>query len=480
VVSGFGGYSYGTVNLANPADSTKHLRWYAPPPYTYIPSGFTIAGNIAHMVDIDINAESGSEVYQDGLIYGRGVWNPTTNDFDYTFTQLPVPCVDSYTCADAKIAASADGQTLYITALTNLVGSTPLSDSSYSIAWSKSSDGGLTWSDPVAIQLDGPYGIDGIKNAYSEYFIENFFVGPPYPSRDEIPYTTAFDHSTTVDKWGNLHIGVAVGYAPGGYSISTGVDSLINVFDIYTCDEGTTWFAVKLGALKTFRGTWATYTSDNRVYASRNKAGDKVFFTYNDTRVDGEANNQNPNVLARGFDLIYYKLTSVAGVDEPSNVTWLSDIMNEAYWQCAAPIVFTDNNKYTIPIAVQWFTDAASSSTFKYIPDFSYVDSDFNVNTGNAPCWVGMKENEKDPGYLTVYPVPVKDLATISLTVKQNANVTITVNDLLGKQVMTVNIGVMPAGKQEFTLDASRLKSGIYFVTVVVDGESFTQKMVVE
>jgi hypothetical protein len=59
VVNGFGGYSHGTANLANPADTTKHLRWYAPPPYTYLPSGFTIAGDIAHMVDIDINAESG-------------------------------------------------------------------------------------------------------------------------------------------------------------------------------------------------------------------------------------------------------------------------------------------------------------------------------------------------------------------------------------------------------------------------------------
>ena len=430
------------------------------------------------MVDIDINAESGSEIYQDAVIYGRGIWNNTSHEFEYTYTTLDFPCVDSYTCADVKIAASPDGQTVWISALTNLPGSTHLSDSSYFPVVRRSTDGGLTWNDPFSIQLDGLEGIDGIKDAYSDYFIEqNFGPGTDW---NTIPYTTAFDHSISVDMWGNLHIGVAVGYAPGGYSISTGIDSLINVFDVFTCDKGFTWNAVKLGALKTFRGTWATYTSDNRVYSSRNKMGDKMFFTYNDTRVDGEVNNQNPNVLARGVDMRSNKITSVNGVDEPNNVTWLSDIMNEAYWQCAAPIVFTDNNQYTIPIAVQWFTDAASSSTFKYLPNFSYSNYDFNISSDLCYWPVGIEEKESDLSQVVVYPIPVKDLATISLNLIQNACVVITVNNLLGKKVMSVSKGVIPAGKQEVTLDASRLISGIYFVTVFVNGERHTQKMVVE
>lgn len=479
VVNGFGGYSHGTANLVNPADTTKHLRWYAPPPYTYLPSGFTIAGDIAHMVDIEINAESGQEIYQNGLIYGRGVWNPASHDFDYTFTRQELPTAGSYACADAKIAASLDGNIIWITAIANLAGSTPLNDSSYSIVCMCSHDGGYTWSLPYAIQLDGPDGIDGIKNAYSDYFIEHFFAGPPYPDRDQIPYTTAFDHSITVDGYGNLHVGVVVGYAPGGYSIATGVDSLINVFDIYTCDQGWRWYAVKLGALKTFRGTWGAITSDNRVYTSRDKMAEKLFFTYNDTRVDGEINNQNPDVMARGFSMLTNRITSVQSSDEPNNVTWLCEIMNEAYFQCSAPFVFDNDDGYTIPIAVQWFPDAQSSPTFKYIPDFSFSFGDFTVDVENPYCWVNIEENQ-DPesDSVAVYPVPVNDFATISLNLNQIAHVLITVKNAPGQQVLSVDKGVMPAGKQEFILDASRLDSGIYFLTVRVNEKWYTRKLI--
>ncbi len=385
VVSGFGGYCFGTANLVNHADTNKNLRWYSPPPYTYIPDGFAVTHTgVAHMVDADCNVESGSIVYQDSVIYGRGVWNNTTKDFNYTFRTISFPTMGMHNLADNKIAASEDGQTVWMTALGNMVGATPLIDSTFFPIVRKSTDGGLTWSAPQAIQLDGPNGIAAIKNHYSDYFISTLFT-PPLPTRDAIPYTTAFDHSISVDKWGNLHIGVAVGYSPGGYSISSGVDSLINVYDIYTINGGYSWQGVFLGTLKTFRGTWATYVSDNRVYTSRNKAGDKMFFTWNDTHIDGETNNQNPDVFARGFDLITNKLTTPDIGADASNVTFLCDITQEAYFQCASPIVFTDNNKFTIPIVTQWFSDGAGSTQFKYIPDFSYVEADFTIPINSTP-----------------------------------------------------------------------------------------------
>jgi len=480
VASGFGGYTLGRINLVDHADTTKNLVWYAPPPTTYIPDGYWVSNNngLAHMVDggYDVIASA----YVGGITYGRGVWNVATKDFDYTYSVINVPTVDNQGLADVKVAASNDGQKVWISALGQLVGSTPLVDSSYAPIVMKSTDGGLTWSDPVQIQLDGPNGLAGIKNHFSDYFIQNFFVGPPFPTRDEIPYTTAFDHSISVDKWGNLHIGCVVGYAPGGGSISTGVDSLLNVYDIYTVNNGASWQAVFMGTLKTFRGTWATYTSDNRTYISKNKFGDKMFFTWNDTRIDGEANNQNPDVYARGFDLITNKITSDGGLDQPNNVTFLSDITQEAYWQCTSPFVFTDNNKFTLPICTQWFADAALDATFKYIPDFSYVQGDFTVPVVAEPCPIGMGENSKEVASLSVYPNPVKDIAKVTLTLSQAANVTISVTNLVGQQVMSLNKGNMSAGKQQFNLDANNLATGVYFVSATVNGQKFTQKLVVE
>lgn len=486
VVSGFGGYTYGAANLVNHTDTARTLRWYAPTPYTYIPDGFTIGSNgVAHMLDGDNNVESGSVVYQDSTIYGRGVWNATKKQFDYTFTTFASKCRDMASQADCKIAASPDGTILYMSVLTNWVGGTigtnPLIDSTYYPLIRKSTDGGLTWSDPKPVYLDGANGIAAVKNAYSDYFIENFFVGPPFPTRDEIPYTTAFDHNISVDRWGNPHIAVAIGYAPGGYSISTGVDSLINVFDLY-CEDwiNNTWYGVKLGSLKTFRGTWATYTSDNRVYISRDKEGTHMFVTWNDTHVDGETNNQNPDVWARGFNLLTNKITSDAGLDAPVNVTFLSDITQEAYWQCTSPICFTETDKWILPIATQWFADAAADSKFKYIPDFSFVSGDFTISVNNPPLWTGTAVAEKkDVATFSVYPNPVKDMAKVNLTLNQNANVTIDVTNLVGQQVISFNKGQMTAGTSQFNFDASQLTAGVYFVTVNADGQKFTQKIIV-
>ncbi|MDP1623139.1 MAG: T9SS type A sorting domain-containing protein [Bacteroidales bacterium] len=484
VVSGFGGYSYGTANLVNHTDTAKNLLWYNPTPHTYVPTGFGLSNKtgIAHLTDIDVNAQSGSEVYQDSVIYGRGIWNTTTTDFDYTFKTIAFPCKDMYSrgCADAKIAVAPDGNTVWMSTLNNYAMGSPLIDSTYYPLVRKSIDGGLTWGDPIPIYLGGPDGLDAIKNVYSDYFIQNFFVGPPWPDRDEIPYTTAFDHSLSVDKWGNLHIAVVVGYAPGGYSISTGVDSLLNVFDIYTVNRGETWQAVFLGSVKTFRGTFGDISADNRCYISRNTAGDKMFVTWNDTHVEGEVNNQNPDIWARGFDLIENKITSDNGADKPNNVTFLCDITQEAYWQSASPIVFTDNNKFTIPICVQWFADPAADVQFKYIPDFSYVQGDFTIPVLNPGFPVGLDQAKTDLVAISIYPNPVKDFAKITLNLKQNSNVNVDITNLFGKQIMSLDNGIMNAGSQTFSINAANLASGIYFIAVSVNGEKYTRKMIVE
>jgi hypothetical protein len=38
----------------------------------------------------------------------------------------------------------------------------------------------------------------------------------------------------------------------------------------------------------------------------------------------------------------------------------------------------------------------------------------------------------------------------------------------------------MSAGSQQFSVDASSLTAGVYFITVKVNGQKFTQKLIVE
>ncbi|MFZ4521575.1 MAG: T9SS type A sorting domain-containing protein [Bacteroidales bacterium] len=481
--SGFGGYSYGTANLVDHADTTKHLRWYNAHPYTYIPDGFTIAKNgIAHMVDLDIKIESGVPVYQDSIIYGRGVWNAATKDFDYNFKTLAFPCKGDAPAVDCKVAASPDGNIVWISVLSNPEDATPLVDSSYLPVLRRSADAGLTWNAPISVQLDGPNGIPCIKNQYNDFFIEKYFA-PPVPSRDEIPYTAAFDHSITVDKWGSVHMGMTIGYASGGYTFTGGVDSLNNVYDIYSCNEGTSFRGVFLGTLKTFRGTWAGNTADNRVYAARNTTGDKLFFTWNDTHIDGEVNNQNPDVFARGVDMIQKKLTTPDFGADANNVTFLCDITQEAYWQSMSPVVFSDNNKFTLPICTQWFSDASADTRFKYIPDFSYSQSDFTVTTYfTFPCstYSGFDQPHEILNPLQVSPNPAGEKIKVEINLDQDANVALEIVNLFGQRMLVIDKGNLSAGLQGFKIDVSAFPAGIYFITARINDLRYTRKIIVE
>lgn len=479
----WGGYSYGTCNLVNHADSVRKLRWYSPPPCTYIPDGFTVTKNgIALYTDIEQDWATGSVVYKGNIILGRGIWNTTTHTFNYTLSTLPMPTTDNDRPTNQRIAASPDGNIVWIVTLANNGEATQIGEfANYYPILLKSLDGGLTWSDPITVQLDGPNGIEGVKNFLSDYMITQLFE-QPYPTRDQIPYTTAFDCDLSVDKWGNPHIGVAIGVSPGEYSIAT-ADSAFCIFDIYSTDQGNTWCGVAMGYPWTFRGNFGDLTEDNRVNIATTMTGDKVFVTWNDTQISGFDDNSMPDVFARGFDLITNKITSSDGQDQPDNVSLLSEVSSSAWFHCMSHYVLTHDGKWTLPIVTEYLSDPldpAQSVDFKYLTDFAFTTSDFSIPVPNPAFPVGIESKNMETSTLTISPNPVKSLATVSLNLEKGAKVTLSVSNLVGQQVMNLDKGQMTAGTKQFTLDASNLPSGIYLVTALVDGQKMTRKMIVE
>ena len=480
-LSTWGGYSFGSCNLVNQSDSVKELYWYSPPPYTYIPDGFTLTSNgLAFYTDTDQDWESGSVIYQGNLIYGRGIWNAASHTFDYTMSTLAMPTTDNDRPAMSKIAASPDGNTVWIVVLGNNGGAIQIGDSAnYYPILMKSTDAGLTWSAPFAVQLDGPDGINGVKNYLSDYRITQLW-DPPLPTRDQIPYTTAFDVDLSVDQWGNPHIGVVIGVSAGNYSIAI-ADSSLCVFDIYSTDGGDNWEGVAMGYPWTFRGTFGDLYEDNRVNIASTQTGDKMFVTWNDTQMPGVTDNSMPDVFARGFDLVTNKITSVNGVDEPNNVSIISEVSSSAWFHCTSHYIFTDNNKYTLPIVTEYLsvpTDLTQPVEFKYLTDFSYVDADFTISVNNP--WVGVDQKKMDIATVNVYPNPAKDIATVSLNLNQRADVTLQVTSVVGHQVISKDLGTLAAGTAQVVVDVRNLASGVYFCTLNVDGQKITKKMIVQ
>lgn len=480
----WGGYTYGVCNWTDQADSTKHLDWYTSPPYQYIPDGMTLTrAGVSVVTDLDRNWESGSGVYMDDIIMNRGTWDDVAKDFIYDQFVVPLPTLDNMWPANNRVAASPDGNTMWMVTLANNGGTTPVGGwLSYYPILNKSNDGGVSWSDPIAVQLDGPDGIDGIKNALSDYRLTQLYGS--LPNRDEVPYTTAFDCDIVVDKWSNPHIGVVVGINPEvDYNIGTG-DSNLTVFDIYSVDGGNTWQAQKMGTLQTFRGTFGTLTEDNRTNIAINEFGDHVFVTWNDTHVTGATDNNEPDVFARGFNLLTNMITSNAGEDNSNNVTMLSDVYQQAPFQCTSYNVFSiAGGGHIIPIVTELLIDNDDTQpvTFKYISDFSYMPSDYTIESTNPPFPTGINDIKND---LTlnarIFPNPVHGIGTLTVNMKQAGNLSIEITNMVGQKVMSFDKGFVNAGSQQFTVDASGLQAGVYFYTVKLNDQKFTGKMVVE
>lgn len=65
---------------------------------------------------------------------------------------------------------------------------------------------------------------------------------------------------------------------------------------------------------------------------------------------------------------------------------------------------------------------------------------------------------------INLYPNPFNSTAQVEFTLDEYSVTTLQLFDVLGREVMTLHHGELPAGRHQFSWDASGLASGIYFV----------------
>ncbi|HEY6162773.1 MAG TPA: T9SS type A sorting domain-containing protein [Bacteroidia bacterium] len=81
---------------------------------------------------------------------------------------------------------------------------------------------------------------------------------------------------------------------------------------------------------------------------------------------------------------------------------------------------------------------------------------------------------------LNIFPNPMNTSSTLTLTLAENANVNVTMVNMLGETVQTINAGTLSAGSHDIALDASKLPAGVYFVKVTAGAYTVSKKVVVE
>lgn len=104
---------------------------------------------------------------------------------------------------------------------------------------------------------------------------------------------------------------------------------------------------------------------------------------------------------------------------------------------------------------------------FKEMVDFNTADV------------VGVDEN-KDDISVEIFPNPLKDKASLAISLEKPASVSIKVFAVTGQVMMYNDEGMMEAGKHGIALDGTSWKSGLYLYQVMIGEKIFTGKLTVK
>ncbi len=124
------------------------------------------------------------------------------------------------------------------------------------------------------------------------------------------------------------------------------------------------------------------------------------------------------------------------------------------------------------------FSVTPTNETFLYL-DY-IVDSALIRIVPNAGVGISNPETAMENKF-GIYPNPTKGNTIIEYTTTKDADVNLKVYDVLGNLIKSIVNTRQQEGKYSYTInsDADKLKAGVYFVTLIIDGKSTSQRFVV-
>lgn len=130
------------------------------------------------------------------------------------------------------------------------------------------------------------------------------------------------------------------------------------------------------------------------------------------------------------------------------------------YW---TPVIFGNGTPLSTPVT--FLNDVMLDPTCTTTGTSIMV----NVYAPNDPaCSVGLNDINDGFGISNVYPVPVSEVLTFTVTSKNSGKVNVSITDELGRQVISEQVSVT-AGEKQFTYYVQDLDAGIYYITVTSD-----------
>ena len=121
-------------------------------------------------------------------------------------------------------------------------------------------------------------------------------------------------------------------------------------------------------------------------------------------------------------------------------------------------------NKPNVRVKFRWISGGRSNNF--------YID---DITLSNSPLGMEDLENLID---LNVAPNPTAGLTTVSMNLPDDANVTMEIIDVLGKNVNSLFSRNMSNGAHRFDIDMTNYSVGVYYLRILVDNDMVMKKVV--
>ncbi len=464
----YGGYAFGVnpMSQINPPSPTANHQTSSGNYYRGIPEAFTITSEgKVFVVDPCFPADQNYE-YNGNLILEKGIYNESTGDIEYEQGLFPA-LMPGDGINDSKIAFDPSGQYGYIL----LMSDANLSSSDYTQfhpVLYQSTDGGESWEvNPIHSQLGGPGGMYEVKQFVEDDLLESLFGSDFH--RDSIQYSMGYHADMVVDVTGNVHITGII--APADDTAWYPLQDLMGTFHVWY-DHGTdTWDAHLLNMNRTFMGENEGLTMYNNPGLSINTQGDVLFFTWNDTEMDGLEENIAPDIYMMVCDIWGPFYGELDNITQFTQAMWTSHFATPSYyvfdrcpngnWIFTIPLVYLETIYEPSYPAKIWYIDGVEVWNWAY-------------------CNNVEEENASNLSKISFKPNPFNIQTSLELQTMQPANIRLEVFNTLGQKILETDHGKKDAGRHEFIIRSEELRKGVYFCKIHSDGESVTKKMIVE
>jgi hypothetical protein len=283
-----------------------------------------------------------------------------------------------------------------------------------------------------------------------------------------------YDYGYTVDAYGNLHM---LASAVGVYSVhpdSTGFSFTFEPEKLYhmMLNNDGVWTAQYLDSLKTAVVEGSPYGADweHRIQLARSADGTKVFASWMDTDFEGQEQNLFPDVFVYGRDVNTNLYTDVI------NATYFTNYWLENFWMYLTDMVLSGDGQYHVPVTTSVPGDTDLDPLMNQLmTGMIFEEADFTIVSIDTPAEMNTSKFEVSQAY----PNPAKDYAFIDVTIENNANISVSISNLIGQTVWQSGVNEVAAGKHQLQLNTSDLNAGIYIYNVKVNDNVVSKKLIV-